>query len=88
MWDSYLPMLGGGGELCRRYLFRYAIPSVVTNDVAFAFDVVFAFRSKASQRNFVAYYCLRICKTIKALFDIVDSWQQRRRIIPLVHRIV
>jgi hypothetical protein len=53
---------------------------VVTNDVAFAFDVVFAFRSKASQRNFVAYYCLRICKTIKALFDIVDSWQQIRRI--------
>lgn len=61
---------------------------VVIHHDAFAFDVVFAFRSKAPQGNLAAYYCLRICNTFKALFDIVDSWQQRRRIIPLVHRIV
>ena len=85
-------MLGGGGELCRRYYFGKPYHSgsdvVVIHHDAFAFDVVFAFRSKAPQGNFVAYYCLRICNTFKALFDIVDSWQQIRRIIPLVHRIV
>ena len=34
--------VGGWGSLWLRCLFRYAIPSVVTNDVVFAFDVVFA----------------------------------------------
>jgi hypothetical protein len=32
-------MLGGGGVDAPLYLLRYAIPSVVTNDVDFAFDV-------------------------------------------------
>ena len=39
-------MLGGGGVDAPLYLFRYAIPSVVTNDVAFAFDVVFVVKPR------------------------------------------
>jgi hypothetical protein len=39
-------MLGGGGVDAPLYLLRYAIPSVVTNDVDFAFDVVFAVKPR------------------------------------------
>jgi hypothetical protein len=47
---------------------------VVTNDVAFAFDVVFAVKPR---REILSYYCLRICKTIKAWFDILKAQQDK-----------
>lgn len=72
MMGLLLAVLGVWGCCDPLALFGYAIP-VVADEVAFAFDVVV----QPAAGEIFPYYCLRICKTIKAWFDILKAQQDK-----------